>query len=137
MADNTKFLLDIEKRFRDLDAMNHVNNAVYFTYFEYGRLEFFNQKFQMIKPIDMSFILAHASCDFLIPVTLDDKITLQVWVSKIGTKSFDLAYKLVNRSDKSIVYAKGESTQVCYDYNQSKTISVPEPFKKQLLVYLP
>jgi len=41
MFDFEVFSADIELRFRDMDAMGHVNNAVYFTYFETGRFQFF------------------------------------------------------------------------------------------------
>ena len=137
MPDNEKFTINIDTRFRDLDAMGHVNNAVYFTYFEHGRLNFFKQRFDMFEPSELAFfILAHAGCDFKIPLTLYDRISLQVWVSKIGTKSFDFSYKLVNRSDESIVYAKGESVQVSYDYDQKKPVEIPDRFKKQLSLYL-
>ncbi len=136
MPDSEKFTINIQMRFQDLDAMGHVNNAVYFTYFEHGRLEFFKQKFCMIDPIELSFILAHVSCDFLIPLTIEDSMLLQMWVSKIGTTSFHFGYKLANRLDQSIVYAKGESVQVCYDYDQSKPVKVPNRLKKQLSIYL-
>ena len=42
MIKNSMFKLDIDVRFRDLDALSHVNNAVYFTYFEEGRKCFFD-----------------------------------------------------------------------------------------------
>ncbi len=137
MVDNKKLTINIDTRFRDLDAMGHVNNAVYFTYFEHGRLNFFKQKFDMFEPSELAFFIqAHAGCDFKIPLTLDDRVSLQVWVSKIGTKSFDFSYKLVNRSDEAIVYAKGKSVQVCYDYDQNIPVEIPDQFKKQLSLYL-
>lgn len=129
------FTADIEVRFRDLDAMGHVNNSVYFTYFEYGRVLFSRQIFNMYEPADFTFIMAHTSCDFLKPVKLSDRIILQMGVTNIGTKSFDYGYRLVNRTDAAVVYATGESVQVCYDYQAAKSIPVPEDMRSKLADY--
>lgn len=134
MPDYKIFTTPIDVRFRDIDAMNHVNNAVYFTYFEYGRLKFFYHIFEEIGVV-IPTILAHTWCDFLIPVKLTDHPSLRMWVSKIGTKSFTLSYWLVNQSDESTVYAKGESVQVCYDYEKSVTIDLSGVFKELLSLY--
>ena len=129
------FTADIEVRFRDLDAMGHVNNSVYFTYFEHGRVLFSRQMFNMYEPTDFTFIMAHISCDFLKPIKLSDRVILQMRVTNIGTKSFSYGYKMVNRPDESVVYATGESVQVCYDYQAAKSILLPEDMRSKLAGY--
>ena len=137
MQPNNKiYTADIEVRFRDLDAMGHVNNSVYFTYFEQGRIHFARQIFKMYEPSQFTFIMAYISCDFLKPVKLSSRVILHMWVKNIGTKSFDYGYKLVDRADESIVYAAGESVQVCYDYQTEKSIQVPETMRAKLSEYL-
>jgi len=133
---NKLFAVDIEVRFRDLDAMGHVNNSVFFTYFEHGRMLFSRQIFKMYEPVEFTFIMAHISCNFLKPVQLSDSVILQMWVKNIGTKSFDYGYKLVDRSNESVVYASGESVQVCYDYKAAKSITVPADMRAKLSEYL-
>lgn len=130
------FKIQIHVRFRDIDGMGHVNNAVYFTYFEEGRTAFFQE---ITKRTDLSvfpFILAHIGCDFLSPVKLNTQLSLEMWVKEIGNKSFGLGYSLVDVSDASITYAKGESVQVCFDYRENKSITVPEELKQKLIEYL-
>ena len=136
MDENNIFELDIEVRFRDLDALGHVNNAVYFTYFEEGRKNFSKTEFQVSGPSDFTFILAHIRCDYLTQVRLSDRVKLQMWVQNIGTKSFGFGYKLVDVTDDGLVYATGESIQVCYDYSANKSIAVPNNMKKRLSLYL-
>ena len=84
------FSTPVNVRFRDLDAMGHVNNAVFFTYFEEGRLAFFTSTSPEKKFPGFDFILAHTSCDYLKPVTVNDRLVLQIRVAKIGGKSFAL-----------------------------------------------
>ena len=136
MADHEIFSTDIDLRFRDVDAMGHVNNAVYFTYFEYGRVQFFYSEPQKAKFLGFAFILAHVSCDFIRPVTLEDRVTLQMWVSKIGGKSFQFRYRLIDATDPATHFATGESVQVCFDYQTNTTIPISEALHAQLAVYL-
>lgn len=117
------FKFPIHVRFRDIDGMGHVNNAVFFTYFEEGRIALF-QTFSDSGFSAFPFILAHTNCNYLSPVTLNTKLSLEIWVKEIGIKSFGLSYKLVDLSDESIIYAKGESVQVCYDYGENKPVAV-------------
>ena len=136
MAENNIFEIDIEVRFRDLDALGHVNNAVYITYFEEGRKHFSKEMFQVAGPSDFTFILAHIRCDYLKPVQLGDRIKLQMWVQNIGTKSFGFAYRLVDFGDDEVVYATSESIQVCYDYTAGRSMEVSMDMKKKLSKYL-
>jgi acyl-CoA thioester hydrolase len=129
------FKIPINVRFRDIDGMGHVNNAVFFTYFAEGRLALF-QEFSMDSDFStFSFILAHISCDYLRPITLNTQLSVEIWVKEIGIKSFGLGYNLVDLSDESITYAKGESVQVCYDYGENKPVAVSAALKQKLIEY--
>ena len=129
------FKTPINVRFRDIDGMGHVNNAVFFTYFAEGRLALF-QQFSMDSDFStFSFILAHISCDYLRPITLNTRLSIEIWVKEIGMKSFGLGYKLVDFSDASTIYAKGESVQVCYDYGENKPVVVSAALKQKLMAY--
>ena len=126
MDDNKAFTIGIGVRFRDLDALGHVNNAVFFTYFEEGRKNFFQRYMETSASSAFNFILARISCDYIHPIKLNNLLQLQIWVVKIGNKSFTFKYRLADRLNERIVYAKGESTQVCFNYNKNKSIVVSE-----------
>jgi acyl-CoA thioester hydrolase len=134
---NSFFYIDLPTRFRDLDALGHVNNAVYITYFEEGRKSFFlsyiNEK---ESAFDFPFILAHIQCDYNRPITLKDAIGLQMWVGSIGNKSFAFLYEIIDRKNDSIVYASGKSVQVSFDYKLQKSIPISETLKHKLLPFL-
>lgn len=136
MSGHKKLNINIDVRFRDIDSMGHVNNAVFFTYFEEGRKAFLHTLFNIMHPEDYNFILAHINCDFLRPVKLDDSIMLQLWVGEIGEKRFDLKYSLVNSTDESIIYAKGQSVQVFFDYKKNKTAPISKYFMEKISNYI-
>ncbi|WP_373499690.1 acyl-CoA thioesterase [Desulfococcus sp.] len=135
--DDARFIADIDLRFRDLDAMGHVNNAVYFTYFEEGRKKIFHHIMQSNSIGDFPFIIAHAECDYLRPAGLSDPLSIMMWVSEMGVKSFTLAYQLVHRENPSVIFARGLTVQVSYDYEKSRTMPIPGELRANLEKYMP
>ena len=136
MQSDKLFSTNIEVRFRDLDAIGHVNNAVFFTYFEEGRKHFSKNVFEVSDVSEFNFIMAHIQCDFIKPIQFNDRVILQMWVKDIGTKSFSFEYRLVDFSDEAMVYATGKSIQVCYDYQKNRSIEVPAKMRERLTLYL-
>lgn len=138
MSEHKKIIIDIPIRFRDIDFMGHVNNVVFLTYFEEGRKEFLHALFGIDNPENYNFILAHLSCDYLKPIRLNDTVSLEIWVGKIGRKSFNFNYLLVGKTDmdgKPTLYAKGQSIQVYFDYKKNTALQVPEHFRKKISEY--
>ncbi len=131
-----KFTINIPIRFKDIDYMGHVNNAVFFTFFEEGRKAFFYEIIKISNLDNFNFILAHSSCDFLKPVKMNDQIALQLWIDNMGNKSFTFIYKLISRKDDSVVYAKGKSVQVFFDYKKNRTIPIPKEFYDKVSEYI-
>lgn len=135
MQSREPFQSRIKIRFNDIDAMGHVNNAVIFTYFEEGRKALFYDAFRESVPGGFNFMVAHLECDYILPVRLEDRLLLNLWVTAVGTKSFGLAYALMDEADVNRIFAKGSSVQVCYDYRQRRSVPVPQTLKKALLAY--
>lgn len=131
-----KFKIPIQVRFRDLDAMGHVNNAVYFSYFEVGRLEFFKQILKAKTSMDFPFILAKCEANYFLPIEINSpEINLQMWAGDFGKKSFKFFYEIVSNNEK-IKFADGLSIQVFYDYQSKKTVEIPDTFKEKIRDYI-
>ena len=135
MNKSSQYKVDIDVRFRDLDALGHVNNAVYFTYLEEGRKSFFDSLYPERDLYDLRFILAHVRCDFVKQVTLEDHLTIHMAVGDIGRKSFKLHYELTDRNNYEIVFAKAESVQVCFEYKSNETVRVSDELKESFLKF--
>ena len=123
----------IRVRFRDTDAMGHVNNAVFLTYLELARIDYFFNRFKVVKPLDLSFILARVEIDFKRPITMADNPLVQVWVSRIGKSSWSFSYRITDKKDKTITFALANSVQVAFDYKKNTSIPLPQEFKDQLM----
>jgi acyl-CoA thioester hydrolase len=137
MERKNRFTIKQAVRFRDLDAMGHVNNATYFTYMEEARKEFFGHLFKSNAPGDFPFVLAGISCNFNKPLRLDDKIVaVDLWITHLGRKSFTFNYELYRPDEPTWIFAAGESVQVFYDYQHNKSIEIPTDFKVKVDKYL-
>ena len=137
MSGNNRFTIKQDIRFRDLDALGHVNNATYFTYMEEARKEFFGEILNATSTDDFPFILAGISSSFIKPVLLKEKtLEIDLWITHIGRKSFTCKYLLHRTCDPEWVFATGESVLVFFDHRNHKSIEIPETFKLKIADYV-
>ena len=125
------FTVDIPVRFRDLDGMGHVNNAVYFTYMEIARTEYYREMTGMTSLDDFEFILAHAECDFKAPIGLGEPILVSVWPTRVGESSFTFQYEITGKTSGTL-FATGQSVQVAYDYKTKRSEVLPHALRIHL-----
>lgn len=125
------FTVEIPVRFRDLDGLGHVNNAVYFTYFEIARTEYYRKMIGFRSLDEINFILARAECDFKAPIGMAEPVLATVWLTKIGDSSFRFKYELRGKESDTL-FATAESVQVTYDYKKGKTIPIPPKLRLKL-----
>ena len=118
------FSTHIELRFSDLDLYGHVNSVVYFSYLETARVKLFNDFFQELTEKQIFTLVAHAECDYRLPILFGDGLIVSVVVSRIGTSSFDLEYRLHDGAEKT--YATARTTMVCFDNIRKVSVPVPE-----------
>jgi acyl-CoA thioester hydrolase len=116
-------------RFRDLDALGHVNNAVFLTYMESARTAWALENGLMTGVGDLPLILARVEVDFRAPVELGDVVEITIRPGRVGTKSFALDYEL--RADGRLV-AEAKSVLVGYDYASGESIPIPDRWRKLL-----
>jgi acyl-CoA thioester hydrolase len=120
----------LDVRFRDCDAMGHVNHAVYFTYLEQCRLTFWREVTGSSSP-HTRVIIAHAECDYRSPAHFGDELDVTLRVAAIGSSSFALAYEITNATTTKVV-ATGSTVMVSYDYQAGKPIPLPEATRELL-----
>jgi acyl-CoA thioester hydrolase len=118
-------------RFRDLDAMGHVNNAVFATYVEQARIEYLRSLGVLDGPLYMGMILARLELDFVAPAMPEGEIEIGVRAVRSGKKSFELEYELVQQGRP---VARATTVLVAYDYEQARSVPLPETWRDVLAV---
>jgi len=120
-------------RWGDMDAMGHVNNAVYFVYCESARISFFKAVDLRRHNQDGRFgpALATAACNFRQQVHHPATLDVGLKVAKVGTKSFTLEYAMF-RSGEDQPVADGSSVVVWVDYEAGTSAPLPDALKQAL-----
>lgn len=121
-------------RFRDLDAMNHVNNAVYLTYFEIARLAFWEALTDLPGLGDFNQIVAEATCTYRSPALRDER--LDVWIKPVELRrsSFILAYRIEEQTGGRLI-ATGRTVQVLYDYAAGHSVPIPPELRARFAAF--
>jgi acyl-CoA thioester hydrolase len=121
MAAEFPFDIELSVRYRDLDTLEHVNNAVYGTYLEQARLEYFKTVLG-IPFEEWEMVLAGIEMDFSRPIVLDDEsVRIECGVTDIGESSFRMGYRVyAGGSDEPS--ATGETTLVVVDERGTKPV---------------
>jgi acyl-CoA thioester hydrolase len=120
----------IEVRFRDCDAMDHVNNAVYLTYLEQARFAYWKAAEIGRLAGEVSYIIARVEIDFLAPATTGQVLDVAIGVTGFGRTSFSMAYEI--RDTSGGVIAKAKSVQVAYDYAAGKSVRLPDAIRQRI-----
>jgi acyl-CoA thioester hydrolase len=121
---------DLEPRFRDTDAMGHINNAVYVTYLEVARQVYWARLDQDRDYRRVPFILAHVTIDFRSEALMNEVLEAGIRLEWIGTKSFAFVYRIWEKSSGRTV-VEATTVQVCYDYAAKRTMPVPDDLRRR------
>jgi len=121
---------EIMVRYRDLDTFNHVNNAVYFSYLESGRLHY-NHKYlgELIDWKERGFILGTNYMIYVHPLFLFDRVRIHTGIGRMGRRSVTFVNLLTNHEGKHVAYAY--SVLVAYDFLRGKSIDVPLSWRER------
>lgn len=121
----------LHPRFRDTDAMGHVNNAVFVTYLEVARQEYWRVLEGKSDYGRVPFILAHVSIDFRSEALQKEVLELAIRCEWIGGKSFAFRYEFRERESHRLV-VEATSVQVCYDYDSKRSVAMPDALRRRL-----
>ncbi|MUV57518.1 acyl-CoA thioester hydrolase [Halogeometricum rufum] len=113
---------ELQVRFRDLDPLGHVNNAVYASYCEQARIDFFQDALG-IDSGEVNTVLAHSEIDYRTSIDDLGDVTVGVAVVDVGNTSFEMEYELVFEGD---VAATASSVQVVVDPETNQPAPVPD-----------
>jgi acyl-CoA thioester hydrolase len=116
---------DVEVRFRDSDAMGHVNNAVYLTYLEVARQRYWTAVAPHVPYDRVPFVVAHAALDFRSPARTGEVLRVHLRTTWVGRSSFGLDYAIRERDTGRLV-VEATSVLVTYDYDAHRAMPVPD-----------
>jgi acyl-CoA thioester hydrolase len=109
----------------EMDALRHVNNTRYFTWFESARITYFNRVAAGLGP-EVGPILANTSCDFLRPLTYPATVRVGARVAEIGNSSLRMEYAVERTDAPDEPCARGAAVVVLVRYATLEKVRVPD-----------
>jgi len=130
-----RHITPITVRFRDIDALGHVNNAVFFTYLETARVEYMHRvvfRTRARKLSETGLILARISCEFKKPIFYGQPVEVGTRVVEMRNSSFATEQR-IEADGKLAALAHG--VLVHYDYQASKSVRIPDEFRARVEMF--
>jgi len=117
----------------EMDAFQHVNNIIYFRYFESARICYFEQVglLRLMDETGIGPILASTHCRFRIPLAYPDTVSIGAKITEIGEDRFTMHYRVASHRHQKIA-AEGDGILVTYNYRENRKVSVPETLRKSI-----
>lgn len=132
---NFKHTVPIQLRFNDFDALGHVNNSVYFSFYDLGKTSYFNEVMPgMATSKEVGVVIANIQVSFLLPVYPNENVAVQTAVVEIGTKSFKLFQQLIN-VDTNEVKCICQTVMVGFDAKTKTTELISDEWRKAMIDY--
>lgn len=132
-----KFKFPLQMRWNDLDALGHVNNAIFVTYFEVARGTYMLTACKGWDWTKNMFLIGNVNVNFQKELLLTAQ-GAEVWMrtAKIGTKSFVLEYAVVSQKNgETVLHAIGETTQIMFDMKTRSTVEIEAWVKESLTAF--
>ncbi len=133
LPDGYPVMIEIPVAWGEMDSFQHVNNIVYFRYFESARI-LYSQKIGLHNLKDetgIGPILGSTSCRYKLPLTYPDKVTVGAKTVSIEEDRFTMQYVVVSHRHQKIA-AVGEGVVVMYDYRIGKKTAIPEMIRQRI-----
>ncbi|MFC6990236.1 acyl-CoA thioesterase [Haloplanus sp. GCM10025708] len=126
-----EFTSELQVRFRDIDAMHHVNNAVYASYLEQARLEYYEEVIG-VGLTDIDTVLVHLEIDYRRPIEMGESPTVHLHLEDIGESSNTMTYEI--RTNRGVA-ATAETVQVFFDPETEQSKPIPGEWREKMLEY--
>ena len=123
-------VISLPVQWGDQDAFGHVNNTVYFRWFESARIEYLERAgLNCLSPdSDIGPILASINCNYRRQVKFPDTVYIGTRVTRIGRSSMTIAHGLFSQAH-GVIAAEGDSAIVIFDYENQRAVRMPDDIR--------
>lgn len=129
-----KHSVPVQLRFNDIDSLGHVNNSIYFSFYDLGKIRYFSTVRPEMKEIrDIDLVVANVNANFLMPIFLQENVSVQTTTVSIGNKSVKLAQQIVN--DRGDIKAVCETILVGFDFKSGETKLISDEWRRAIEAY--
>ena len=120
-------VVEIPVTWGDMDSFQHVNNVIYFRYFESARIQYFEAVglMDIVEQLGVGPILGSTSCRYRTPLTYPDTVYVGAKITEMHEKRFTMEYLIVSEQHPETV-AEGSGVVIYYNYQKNQSTQIPE-----------
>lgn len=127
-------VLPLQIRFNDVDKFGHVNNTVYFQFYDTAKTDYIASVCKGVDWERLAIVVVKIDAEFVAQIKANDHIAGRTRVVKIGNKSFHLEQDVID-VDTQEVKSRCFSIMVLYDLEHQQTIPIPDEWRQAISVY--
>ncbi len=120
-------------RWGDMDAMGHVNNAMYFRFMETARIDWFRSIGVEPDPSSEGPLIVNAFCNFYRQFEYPGSMLVKLYISDLGRSSFDTWLTMEKAEAPGEICAAGGATTVWTNFPAQKSAPMPDWFRALLM----
>lgn len=126
-----RHVMPLQIRWNDVDKFGHVNNSVYFQYYDTAKTDYIASLCEGVNWDKYAIVVVHIESDFYAQVKAGSHIAVRTRVKHVGNKSFHLDQEVID-ADSEEVKCHCLSVMVLYDLEEQKSILIPEKWAKAI-----
>ncbi|OEF23522.1 acyl-CoA thioesterase [Vibrio rumoiensis] len=125
LLDGFPVITEIPVAWGDMDALQHVNNVMYFRYFETARIDYFKRinLMENIAITQVGPIVSETSCRYKMPVTFPDTLLVGSKITDLQSDRFTMKYQVVSKKYNKVT-TLGSATVVMFDFKSNQKASL-------------
>jgi acyl-CoA thioester hydrolase len=124
--------VDISVRWRDLDALNHVNNSTYLTYLEEARVQWLQRAPGRWGSEHAVPVMVASELNYRLPIEWPGQVQVELYCARLGNSSMTIAHRIVDASDSSKLYCDGHVVMVWMDPTTGKSVPLPHAVRSSV-----
>ena len=119
----------ISVRWRDMDAMGHVNNAKYVSYLEEARVRWILGVPGASLGDRIAPVVAATNVNYRAPIMWPNDIVVELFVERLGNSSVTIGHRIFDQKDESVLYSDGNVVVVWMDTQTGRSAPLPEAIR--------
>ena len=133
-SNDYRHVLPLQIRFNDVDKFGHVNNTVYFQFYDTAKTDYIATVCKGVDWERLAIVVVKIEAEFVAQIKGDDHIAGRTRIVKIGNKSFHLEQDVIDTNTQE-VKSRCLSVMVLYDLERQQTIPLPDEWRRAIIDY--
>lgn len=117
---------DLDVRWGDLDAFNHVNNAVYLDYIQEARLRWMVTLDEGWHDADVHPVVVNTTCNYRNAIVWPARLRIELGIEKAGGSSLTIAHRIVDAARPDTLYCDGHVVMVWISRSSGRSVPLPD-----------